>query len=290
MSFEAGTTTLETSMRYQGFFINLAESVSRRENVERQLAQLQLGHRDRRFEAIRGDRAAEQPQTTLSPGQLGCWLSHLALWRAAGQSTGHLHILEDDVRLTPLLIQILDQLELDESSWDLLFTDVYFHPPPTPEQFIQLCQAREAFLKKRKIALIDLRRLSFTGTTSYLVNRRSLVRLESLLAEGWRQNQTIDVAIQSLVRRGELRARLVFPFLSTLSPEHELSTAGMQGPATRALDTFRQAWFYEADLAALRQRLGACRCQPETGPLLELYLHVLRQVLGTVHSDANRPG
>lgn len=269
-------------MRIQGHYINLADSLSRREAIERQLQRLQVRERYRRFEAIRGESVASRVETTLSAGQLGCWLSHLAIWRQAQAAAEHVHVLEDDVALTPLLSQVLEQMQLDDTSWDLLFTDVYFHPPPTPEQFVQLCQARTAFLERQKISLIDLRSLAFTGTTSYLVNRNSLERLESLLAGGWRRNQTIDVAIQEHVRRGELRARLVFPFLSTLHPEHETSTAGMQGPATPALNAFRQAWFYAADPQAIHRRVGGCEGQTGTEPLLELYLHALRSVLGSV--------
>ena len=270
------------AMRFQGIYINLAESETRRQQVEGQLARLRADGRYRRFEAIHGERSAEKGQTTLSPGQLGCWLSHLAVWREAGMAGGHLHILEDDVALTPLLLQVLEQMELDDTSWDLLFTDVYFHPPPTPEQFVQLCQAREAFLEKQKISLIDLRKLSFTGTTSYLVNRNSVGRLVSLLAEGWRRNQTIDVALQGLVRQGQLRARLIFPFLSTLSPEHEISTAGMQGPATKELGAFRQAWFFAADPQAVWLQAGGSQSPSQSAALLELYLNSLRSVLGAI--------
>ncbi len=269
-------------MRYHGMYINLAESDARRKLLSRQLSQLKVDHRYRRFEAVRGEDAPERSETTLTAGQLGCWLSHLAVWRAAQSSGEHLHVLEDDAALSPLLIQVLDQMELEESSWDLLCTDVYFHPPPTPEQFAQLVAARQAFRQRQKISLIDLQRLPFTGTTSYLVNRGSLERLQNLLAAGWRQNQTIDIALQHLVRRGELRARMIFPFLSTLNSEHEATTAGMRGPAVQALDAFRQAWFYQANPDAIRKQALTCRCQDTSEPLLELYLNCLRAVLGTI--------
>lgn len=271
-------------MQYQGVYINLDSCCSRREQVERQLAELGVADRYSRFSAIRGSAAEERTQTTLPAGQLGCWLSHLAVWQQAEGKGSHLHVLEDDVALSPLLLRVLDEMRLDESSWDLIFTDVYFHPPPTPEQFAQLCSAREAFLRERRIALIDLRPLAFTGTTSYLVNQGSLKRLRGLLQGRWQSNQTIDVALQQLIRRGELRARLVFPFLSTMGPEHEQSTAGMQGPAIKALTAFRLAWFYSADPETLRREAIGCRCHANTAPLLELYLNCLREVLGTLRS------
>ncbi len=273
-------------MRYRGIYLNLAESLTRRRLMEGQLERLNAAHRYRRFEAIQGEAAAERGETTLSAGQLGCWLSHLAVWREAIPASEHLHVLEDDAALTPLLLQVLEQMELEETSWDLLLTDVYFHPPPTPEQFAQLAAARQAFLDRQKISLIDLKQLSFTGTTSYVVNRSCLERLGQLLTGGWRRNQTIDVALQQLVRRGDLRARLIFPFLSTLNSEHAVTTAGMRGPAVQALDAFRQAWFYAAVPEVIRQRTIPCRCQDASEPLLELYLNGLRAVLGTLSQPA----
>lgn len=273
-------------MQYQGIYINLDSSHSRRERLESQLARLGAADRYRRFSAIRGSEAQERIQTTLSYGQLGCWLSHLAALRLAESQGSNLHVLEDDAALSPLLLRVLESLELEESSWDLIFTDVYFHPPPTPEQFAQLCLAREAFLRKQRISLLDLRQLKFTGTTSYLVNRRSLNRLGELLRGRWQSNQTIDVVLQQLIRRGELRARLTFPFLSTIAPESEQSTAGMQGPALKALDAFRQAWFYAANPRSILQKTIDCRCHDASDPLLELYLNCLREVLSTVQYSA----
>jgi len=273
-------------MQYQGIYINLDSSLARRERLESQLVRLGVAERYQRFPAIQGSVVPERTQTTLSNGQLGCWLSHLAVWRQAEGKGSHLHVLEDDAALSPLLLRVLEELQLEESSWDLIFTDVYFHPPPTPEQFAQLCSARDAFLGKRRISMFDLRQLAFTGTTSYLVNQRCLHRLGELLRGRWQSNQTIDVVLQQLIRRGELRARLAFPFLSTMAPESEESTAGMQGPAIKALDAFRQAWFYAADPDSIRQRTIDCRCHASSDPLLELYLNSLRGVLGTVRSSS----
>lgn len=271
-------------MLYTGLYINLDSSRDRRKRMEAELSSLGLAKKYERFEAIRGDGTREQSQTTLPGGQLGCWLSHLAVWRRAEGQGSHLHVLEDDAALSPLLVRVLDELQLDESSWDLIFTDAYFHPPPTPEQFAQLCAAREAFRREQRISLIDLRQLAFTGTTSYLVNQRSLPRLVELLQGGWQSNRTIDVVLQQLIRRGELRARLAFPFLSTMASESEHSTAGLQGPAIKALDAFRQAWFYAADPDAIRRKTIDCNCQASSSPLLELYLNCLRGVLGTLQS------
>ena len=273
-------------MLYTGLYINLASSLARRKRMEAQFSSLGLADRYQRFEAIRGEGAKEQSETTLPGGQLGCWLSHLAIWRQAESKGSHLHVLEDDAALSPLLPRVLDELQLDESSWDLIFTDVYFHPPPTPEQFAQLCSARGAFLKEKRVSLIDLRQLAFTGTTSYLVNQNCLKRLGELLQGRWQSNQTIDVVLQQLIRRGELRARVAFPFLSTIAPEHEQSTTGLQGPAIKALDAFRKAWFYAADPDAIRRRTIDCNCHASSDALLELYLNSLRGVLGTLQSGS----
>ena len=90
-------------MLYTGLYINLDSSRDRRKRMEAELSSFGLTDKYQRFEAIRGDGTKEQSQTALPGGQLGCWLSHLAVWRLAAGKGSHLHVLEDDAALSPLL-------------------------------------------------------------------------------------------------------------------------------------------------------------------------------------------
>jgi hypothetical protein len=269
-------------MQFQGYYINLSSSIDRDAEMQRQLNALGMSGQYQRFEAVSGAESPQLLQTSLPPGHLGCWLSHQAVWARGKAANRHVHVLEDDAVLAPFLVTALKGIELDEDSWDLLFTDVYFHPPPTPEQFVRLRQWRRAFADSRKITLADLRYLPFTGTTSYLVNRRSIDKLMALVDGQWKQNKTLDVHLQGLVREGRLRALVTIPFLSGLGSCNVDSTTGSQGPALEALNAFREALYYQADLDEIYARISPCDCSGNTEPFLGIYLELLRNVLGNL--------
>ena len=269
-------------MHFNGYYINLLENTDRDARMQQQLSMLQIAENYRRFDAIRGAVAPQRSETTLPDGHLGCWLSHQAVWRE-GQKTGqHLHVLEDDAVIGPSLMPMLKELDLDEHGWDLLFTDVYFHPPPTPEQFASLMRWMQTFSEKKQITLVDLRELPFTGTTSYLVNRASIKKLLDLTDGQWKLNRTFDVMLQILVREGRILARTTIPFLTTIGPENIASTTGAQGPALAALNAFREALYYRSNPKAIYEKMMPCACENGTEPTLGIYLELLRHVLGTM--------
>ena len=269
-------------MAYEGRYINLAGSEDRRRAMDAQLRARGLADTHRRFEAIRGADRPEQPLTTLRPGELGCWLSHLQVMAEATDPDRHLHVLEDDAVLSPRLTQVLRDLDRLGDDWDLLFTDVYLHPPPSPEQFAALRRAWQDHARHGRLTLMDLRGLAFTGTTSYVVHRRSRDKLRRLLDGQWRSHRTYDLFLQGLVREGRLQARVTVPFVTTIGPDNLDSTIGRQGPALRALNAFRQALHCDADPQALYAPLCPGPGAAATEPLLGLYLELLRAVLHSV--------
>lgn len=268
-------------MDYQGYYINLARSTTRDTAMRQHLATLKLSHLYERFEAVLGSAVAAQYNTKLPPGQLGCWLSHLELWKRCRGSKPHIHILEDDALMHPLMHPILSQIP-DMESWDLLFTDVYFHPPPAPDKFITLRENYRSFHQRNNITLADLLEIPFTGTTSYLVNSRSLDKLIGLMDRQWETNVTIDVQLQKLVRERKLRAFVTIPFLSTLHELNEDSTAGGQGINLRVLNEFRASFYVNSDIPGGYQRMLRENQTLTTEPHLGMYLELLRQVLGTI--------
>lgn len=269
-----------------GRYINLAGSADRRQALEAQLRALDLSESHRRFEAIRGADRPERGLTTMQPGELGCWLSHLQVMAEAAGQDRHLHVLEDDAVLSPVLKPLLRDLDRLGDGWDLLFTDVYLHPPPTPEQFAALRRAWHDHARHGRLTLMDLRALPFTGTTSYIVHRRSLDKLRRLLEGQWRTHRTYDLFLQGLVREGRLQARVAVPFVTTIGAANLDSTVGRQGPALRALNAFRQALHCAADPRALYAAVCPGPAAAATEPLLGLYLELLRAVLDGVGEPA----
>jgi GR25 family glycosyltransferase involved in LPS biosynthesis len=268
-------------MQFAGHYINLSACPERNENMRQRLSALGVLNSYRRFEAIRGADAPQRSESPLTDGHLGCFLSHRAVWAEGLKSGQHLHILEDDAVLSPVLVALLKNLELDADSWDLLFTDAYLHPPPTPENFVRLKFWMQAFAKSRKITLADLKDLPFTGTTSYLVNRCSIGKLQALMDGQWKLNRTFDVLLQDFVRDGKIRATVTIPFVSTISAENIDSSTGAQGPSLKALNAFREALYYKSDPERIYNSLKESMGEQETEPVLGIYLELLRNVLGS---------
>ena len=100
-------------MRIDGVFINLDRSPERRAEMERQIEQIAPPYPLRRMSAIEGRQQPSCP-AGLTPGQYGCWLSHL---KALEQSVGdeaHLHIMEDDALISsalPILPGVVQSLD-----------------------------------------------------------------------------------------------------------------------------------------------------------------------------------
>ncbi len=273
-------------MPYKGFYINLERSRDRNDLMVRQLDALGLREKYTRFEAVNGAEVAHEYSTSLAPGELGCWLSHVELLQANREANTHIHVLEDDAIVHPLLAKAFDGLA-DTFAWDLLYTDIYFHPPPVPETFFRLKRAFQGYESSREIKLVNLEAISFTGTTSYFVNAHSIDKVLDLVDGQWTRNITIDLHLNQLVRGKKLTAFVVIPFLTTLSGLNSASTVGRQGPNLAALNLFRASFYAGADQKELYERIHALGEPSDTDPHLGVYVELLRHVLGNIRCGPN---
>ncbi|WP_161992719.1 glycosyltransferase family 25 protein [Aureimonas leprariae] len=100
----------------RAIFINLDRAAERRRFMEEQGAR--LGIAMTRFAAVRAeDIPVEQARALnhrwerpLTGAELGCYLSHLAIWREAAAGDGPVLVLEDDVMLSKRLPSVLPRL------------------------------------------------------------------------------------------------------------------------------------------------------------------------------------
>lgn len=96
------------------FVLNLARATQRRALMESRLAE--LGLEGEILPAIEGAHIppAELPAGTepgLSPGEIGCYLSHVRFWQTVVErKLPHAMILEDDVILDPQLMEVADEI------------------------------------------------------------------------------------------------------------------------------------------------------------------------------------
>ncbi len=274
-------------MEYQGVYINLAQSKKRNESITNQLKSLGFEHLYKRFNAIRASFDGDPLKAPMKNAELGCWLSHLEVIKQSMNDDMHLHVLEDDALLNPLLSTMPSLFNwLDgQTDWDIVYTDVYFHPPPSPDIFYQFTMASDQFKKNRKLELISLNTIQVTGTTSYFINKRSLKKVYSLLEGQWNSGKTIDIFIAQLIKNKKLNAFVTAPFITSITPEVAVeSTIGDYGNSTQILDLLRRSLYVDSMPDNLYQEaLNGTRNQV-IDPRIGLYAESIKTVLGSVKS------
>ena len=96
------------------FFINLDKDADRRQSIETQLSL--AGLCGERIAGINGRLLPEWaasyfPPSNLRPGEVGCYASHMLVWRAiVSRKLPYALVLEDDVRIPPDFAGILDEI------------------------------------------------------------------------------------------------------------------------------------------------------------------------------------
>lgn len=154
--------------------INLERDVQRLERIARQLEPTGLAWT--RLPAVYGrdlpadeqdrllDRTAYRRRHGMEPalGELGCYLSHVAVMRALLASPHRAAlVLEDDVLLTPALLPVLQGLLAHAGRWDMVkLSQVH---SGTPQPVLELAPGH-------RLAVMLSR---CTGSSAYLVNRRA---------------------------------------------------------------------------------------------------------------------
>jgi GR25 family glycosyltransferase involved in LPS biosynthesis len=270
---------------FVGRYINLDRSIERRAALERQLTDAGCADRYSRFAGVDGV-TAPRGASPLSPGALGCFLSHarVILDHAEHSPDRHLHILEDDVVLCPRTVPILDQiLDTALGAYDLVFTDVSIN-----FNLILQLSAMKAFRGSgmtdpkpdggqpapHSVLYLNLAGQMFGAASSYLISRRALPRLAEILraeiAAGPRQ--PIDMLYVDLLNTQMLSGACTMPFLTSIRPPDECVTTINDGMSD--MDTIsylsRAPFYIDRDDAAIerlstglaRQAIGDALSEP----------------------------
>jgi GR25 family glycosyltransferase involved in LPS biosynthesis len=271
-------------MQYEGFYINLTRSTERNKSMTTQINELGFSHLYRRFNAIEASFESNIANTPMKNGELGCWLSHVEIIKQHQGKDTHLHILEDDALLHPMLSTMPSLMEwLDNRvDWDIIYTDVYFHPPPSPEKFHQFLAACDQFRQQKKLNLISLESFSITGTTSYFINKRNIKKVYSLLNDQWKSGKTFDIFIAGLIKKKQLNAFSTAPFITSINPKISISTIADYGNNTATLDLLRRSLFIDASPEYLYQQSLELNKDQIIDPRIGLYAESIKTVLSHV--------
>lgn len=203
------------------FVINMERAVERREKI---LAHLRgLGLEAEILPAVEGARVPPEdlPPGThpdLSPGEIGCYLSHVRFWEIVVQrGLPHALVLEDDVLCSPRLQEVVDEALASGVPFDALRLSAL--RPIRGETLATLSGGERIVLPTKNPS----------GTQAYLVTlegaRRMLARLAVL-------NCPIDDTLDLYWRHG-LRIPVLSPTLVEEDPSLASSIAGRYGSDER---------------------------------------------------------
>jgi GR25 family glycosyltransferase involved in LPS biosynthesis len=249
----------------QCFYINLEQARARREQIEHGF---QL-HRTSdwtlcRFPALDTQYVRQRGIAgRIRDSEKACFASHRELIRSTLRDEHPIFVLEDDALLCGETFTTLDRHVCGEpqGSWDVTFTDVLFPDIPA---MLELAGLRREWRRRNharrhpEFLFIDLARVNFAGATAYLVQGRSKAKLVHWLESADSLDIPYDLFIRKLVHEGHLKARSIFPFITTLSPLAMSSQLQLSHDAAPNLvwNTFRRLMCLERDLGTQQAALA----------------------------------
>jgi GR25 family glycosyltransferase involved in LPS biosynthesis len=231
------------------FLINLEAETARRAAVEAAFAAVPHAGWDLvPVRAVAREAAAEVPGA-LSGGEKGCLLSHRQVIAAALEDDAPIWIVEDDVAFGPHSFAAVDAALSQAKDWDLLFTEAAI---PDPPDMLKLAASWPG--NPTDFRLIDLRALTFAGSTSYLLSGAGKRRLAEHLGRLEALDRPYDLLLRDLCQAGALAGRVIFPFVTSISEHADASQIRDANlPLPDAIwNTFRRLMSVDRDFDACR--------------------------------------
>jgi GR25 family glycosyltransferase involved in LPS biosynthesis len=228
-------------------YVNLDRDEQRREAMESQFGRFHPpGWTLERFSAVDGQEVARRGiEGRLTPGEMGCFLSHRDIVSKACGESGHLMIVEDDAVFDETSFRLIEQAVADreqaDGPWDLLFTDVCI---TSIANMVGLYGAKlQNYANDQQIRYIDVSVLSAAGSSAYVINAASKPKLLEMLNRAVRLDRAYDLYLQALIRDGQLSATVAFPFLTTVGLTPSTIQPTVKEEVNRIWDSFRrQIW------------------------------------------------
>jgi len=245
----------------QGFYINLDSQPERRARIEQQIFTHGLAGRMTRVAAMEGG-ASRADRAKVTPGEVGCFHSHLAALKLARAADGQAMIIEDDAMLsaayTTFALHSFTTKIFD--TFDIVFTDVILQPELAVLHYLKRALEDALSLRERNNVfmprVLDISRRTFSAAASYLVAPRALDKLIRILEEECAvgPRMPFDLFLRAAAKQGLFRVACVAPFLTSVYLEDVGATtienrerhAG--NPTVLAAALLRYAFFIDSDI------------------------------------------
>ena len=226
------------------FIINLERSTRRKQQMQQQMAKLNLDYEF--YTAIDGNRDYQQLIINVDakqfrrnmglevlPGEIGCYCSHLAVWHKFLISGKHDHllVLEDDVKFGEDFEQALKLALQAPQHWDILKLNAIRAKQPI----------KQGNLDKFSInACLG----PLTGFGAYLINRKTI---ELMLPEVYPMQYPIDHFIDKL-SRWQIQHFALLPFPSYIDDDGVSSINGENRVLVKKPPKYKRLYHYASRL------------------------------------------
>jgi GR25 family glycosyltransferase involved in LPS biosynthesis len=234
-----------------------------------------------RFSAIAGDNVDPTRFTApLFQNEAACYLSHLEALKSQADANDHVFILEDDAIFSTKTFEVLDVvLEKIDFEWDIFYTDVSINNPALMLDFFK---KRRDFESTSWIHFLDLKSIPFAAASGYIINKKSIAKITTLLSSEAVLKNHIDLYYRGLIHAGLIKGFVAFPFLTSLSNLSEHSQ--IQPETTQyteiAWNTFRKLMWIDRSIES---------CQPNIQKLQAHFMDAEMNAYATILSAVISP-
>lgn len=259
-------------MKIRGYYINLDNSLSRREKMEAHLKELSWGNSYKRFSAQESEKN-EAEERGLTKGEYGLWKSWIKLLgqivsKSDFNSYDYLHILEDDAVIYEKMFSVLNQLNIAKQGIEILVTEMYANE----EIWRHLSKIISRSKGKKSIGIF----MHYTGcTSSVLIPTKSIGKVYAELNDIFKHDnklQPIDNTIVKLQHQGRLKIGCTVPFLSRIDQD-SIQTSNIQSVEERSSSIMRTQQIN----SLLRQQLSISKDEQIYNKILTLLIDLAKQ-------------
>jgi GR25 family glycosyltransferase involved in LPS biosynthesis len=229
-------------------YINLEAERARRIGIEKSFHEVVLheGWELRRFAAIAAEETGDV-SGSISASEKACFLSHRGAIESTLGNDDNDMIVEDDCDFSKSAFSVVEDAvrSLDENKWDILFLEIGISDAG---RMVELKSAYDNLIKDRTFCILDLSKFAFHGTLSYVVNKKSKLKIMQKLNCFSILNAPYDLTLRHLCHAGELNAFAIFPFVATHSVHAPMSSIQGLSATDEILNAFRKLMYIEQDL------------------------------------------
>lgn len=250
----------------KGYYINLDQSIHRRERINRHLGEQGLAAFYQRYAAIDGTKCKPNGRN-LNSGELGLWETWISLLEKETLANGYeyLHIMEDDCIISKEFKEFCKQLPNNHLGYDLIMTEMYANP-----SIYQYLVEQHQRLKKEK--KIKIEHSNYTGcASSVLIHKSRIETVLNQLKAAYEKTESvlpIDNQLRKLDQQGRLVVSRVAPFITSIVINDIKESTIQEHGDTRVADS-------QIFCALLRRKLSTLDDEETTNKLLKIFLQLI---------------